>query len=263
MAIRSVPQPPFSAELLADLHAGNVDPELGAQLWVAARDDSEAAAYLKALDDVDDRLRALAVDDRILHPMPPDVAARMERFLEELDSIEEPTERVATLRPLPNGPRTTSVPTGAEDSPPHFATPLSPRRRHVVALRWLAAAAAVVAVIAGAGVATQFLRGDESPPTAGPATTDTGGELTSTLALAALGRNDVSGQLGSRSALADCVRAAGLDRAILGSTDMNYRGGAAVLILLSGPYPPKITALVVGPGCGVGDPQVKNITDIG
>ncbi|MET7770452.1 hypothetical protein [Nocardia sp. NPDC005366] len=264
MAIRSVPQPPFSAELLADLHAGNVAPELGARLWSAAREDSDASCYLNALDAVSDRVRALGRDDRVLHPIPADVAARMERFLEELDLSEGPTERVATIRTLPLASEAASGHFETGDTV-NLASPISPRPRRTMSLRWLAAAAAAVAVVGGGSVAAQLLRGDESAPTAGPTATagSPDDDPIVTVALAALGRNDVSGPLGSRTALTDCVHAAGLERAVLGSTDMTYRGGAAVLILLSGPNPPKITALVVGPGCTTGDPQVKNVTDIG
>ncbi|MFF0532279.1 hypothetical protein ACFYT3_28360 [Nocardia amikacinitolerans] len=283
MATRSVPQPPFSPELLADLHADNVDPELGAQLWPAVRADSDAVRYLRSLDEVTTRLRTLRTDERVVHPMPEDVSERLAAFVAELELEEEPTERVATVhrlgatssddaalrdqRVLGNG----SEPTASEDRTERIATPIplaehhSRTQRPSRRLRWIAAAAAVLAVLAGTGIGVQLFRGGDVTTTAKPTPTDDqlGDDLTPTAALAALGRNDVTGPLGNRPALTRCVAAAGMDRAVLGSMNMRYQGKDAVLILLSGTAQGKITALVVGPGCTTGDPQVRKVTDIG
>ncbi|MBH0781241.1 hypothetical protein [Nocardia bovistercoris] len=259
MAIRSIPQPPFSAELLADLHAGNVAPEVSARLWTVVHADSEASEYLQGLDEVSCRLRALADDDAILHPMPVDVADRLERFLEDLEPASDADASTGSAHPRP-------VDAAAGPAANGSAPVVELRARRGTRLRWLAAAAAVLAVVAGAGVTARLLSTDDTPPTAQPPTTGDdriGDDLTVTAALAALGRNDVSGPLANRTALTNCVHAAGLDRPVLGSTDMTYQGSRAVLILLAGPRTPKITALVVGPGCGAGDPQVRKITDIG
>ncbi|MEV0298435.1 hypothetical protein [Nocardia sp. NPDC050710] len=267
MASRSVPQPPFSAELLADLHADNVAPELSAQLWPVVRNDSDALSYLCALDDVSAHIHALGREERIIHAMPADVAARLDRFVDELDLSEDPTDRVATVHRLPSAvssPGISSAPADSEDRTERIAAPIDLNERRGNRLRWLAAAAAAIAVIAGVGAGALLLRGNEATPTAQPTPSNPiDDELSATVALAALGRNNVTGPLGSQAALTRCVRAAGLERVILGSTDMTYQGKNAVLILLAGPNPPKITALVVGPGCSTGDPQVRNITDIG
>ncbi|MEU2256418.1 hypothetical protein [Nocardia xishanensis] len=290
MATRSVPQPPFSPELLADLHADNVDPELGARLWPAVRADSDAVRYLRSLDEVTTRIRALRADEHVLHRMPGDVSERLAAFVTELELGEEPTERVATIHRLGaaasgNGAAhghdaavenhsttenygTTeelSAPTPSEEPTERLATPVSLDERRGRRLRWFAAAAAVLAVIAGTGIGVQLFRGDEMTPTAQPTPSNgpLGDDLTPTAALAALGRNDVTGPLGNRVALERCVAAAGLDRGVLGSMNMKYQGKDAVLILLTGPAQNKVTALVVGPGCTAGDPQVKNVTDIG
>ncbi len=52
-------RPPYSAELLADLHAGALDEELAARLWPRVRRDPEAVAYLARLDATQARLSAL------------------------------------------------------------------------------------------------------------------------------------------------------------------------------------------------------------
>lgn len=283
MATRSVPQPPFSAELLADLHADNIDPDLAARLWPVVRADADAAGYLRDLDEVSSRVRALGADDRIVHRMPGEVADRLTAFLDDLDDAPD-ADRTRRLTRLPD-----SHPPGTGMSGPASGPPVHPRhgpadaeepirspstpsgplsaptqlrpRRHLAA--WAGAAAATVAILAGAAMGLRVLdTGTDTPPVAQP-TTEVGDELNGTAALAALGRHEVSGPLGDTAALESCVRAAGLDRPVLGAMNLTYRGSEAVLILLAGPQKPKITALVVGPGCTVDDPQVLDITDIG
>ncbi len=257
MATESVPEPPFTPELLADLHAGNVTPEQREQLWPIVSRDQEAVRYLHALDDVSAELRALGRDERIVHAMPEDVAARLARFVDEL----EPPDG-ATVHELP--PQQ-----GSEN--PHRADvsgsdPVDSAERRHGRLRWFAAAAAAIVAVVGAGVWVSATRGGDDPASTAQPTTgadDWGDDLTATVALGALGRHNVTGALAGSDALERCVRANGLDRTILGSTDIRFQGGNAVLILLTGPQQPKITALVVGTGCGTGDPQRKALQDIG
>ncbi|MGQ4618227.1 hypothetical protein [Nocardia sp. R7R-8] len=257
MATESVPQPPFAPDLLSDLHAGNVTPAQRKQLWPIVSRDPEAVRYLHALDDVRAELRALGRDERIVHSMPDDVAARLARFVDEL----EPPEG-ATVHELPP-PR---VRESVGETEVSGSAPVASDERRRGRLRWFAAAAAAIVAVAGAGVWASTLRGGDGPaPTAQPTTSneDLGEDLTATVALGALGRHNVTGALAGPEALERCVRANGLDRTILGSTDIRFQGGNAVLILLNGPQPPKITALVVGTGCGTGDPQRKALQDIG
>ncbi|MEV0356130.1 hypothetical protein AB0H71_08710 [Nocardia sp. NPDC050697] len=326
MVTRSVPQPPFSADILADLHAGNLEPEVREQLLSAVDRDPDALRVLRSLDEVRTRIRALGAEERVLHAMPADIAARLERFVTDLDGV-EPTEQVehravpgvtgirapggalpppvgsgvvgAQLDPDPGdvqattrfgpatsgveattgpgtgdveattrlGPATGDVGATAEPGIPPAAgavVPLAPRRRRPTYLLPAAAAALVVLAIA-AGLAA-FLRTGTEPgtPTAQPPTAlNVGDQLTSAAALGVMGRNDVTGALGSAAALQRCVAANGLERPVLGSTDVVFRGGPAVLVLLAGPRSPGVTALVVGTGCTTGDPQQLTRTDIG
>ncbi|MEV6428309.1 hypothetical protein [Nocardia sp. NPDC051463] len=269
MATRSVPQPPFSTELLADLHADNIAPELGEQLWPAVRRDPDALRYLDSLDEVSAQLRTFGEDDRIIHAMPADIAARLEQFVDGLDFEEEPAEQVATIHQLPFAAPPESgyapVVSDPQTRPPGIATPVSLDERRGRGLRWLAAAAAAVAVVACAAVAVSTFGGREVAPTAQPTTgnVELGDDLNATAALAALGRHDVTGALGNQAALNRCVQANGLDRTVLGATNTTFHGQASVLILLTGPRPHKITALVVGIGCTTDDPQQLALTDIG
>ncbi|WP_227997788.1 hypothetical protein [Nocardia australiensis] len=276
MATRSVPQPPFSPELLADLHADNIAPDLGAQLWPEVQRDADALRFLHSLDEVSARLRTLGREDHIIHSMPGEVSARLEQFVDGLDAAEEPTEQVATVHHLPfttAAPETSVTPTvstleqpAIEREEPPLAVPIElADRRQRRLLRWLAAAAAAVAVIACAAVAVESLRDRQVAPTAQPThgNVELGDNLNATAALTALGRNDVTGSLGSPTSLNRCVHANGLDRTVLGSTNTSFKGTEAVLILLTGPRPHKITALVVGIGCTTDDPQQLAMTDIG
>ncbi|CCF66304.1 hypothetical protein [Nocardia cyriacigeorgica] len=262
MATRSVPQPPFSAELLADLHADNLSRELSEQLWPAVHGDPEAQRYLRSLDEVGAQLRALGRDDHIIHPMPEDLSAKLRQWAEELEPAEsdqEPTARISEQLPAPphDGHETPGAATASVVS-------LDQRRRS--RMRLLTAAAAVVAVIACAAIAISTVRQDDAvSPTAAPTTADLapGEDLDTSVALGVLGRHEVRGPLADATELAGCVTAAGYDRKVLGSSDITFRGADAVLILLAGTAPGKVTALVVEPGCTAGEPGVLAVTDIG
>ncbi|WP_280381525.1 hypothetical protein [Nocardia wallacei] len=284
MAARPAPQPPFSTDLLADLHADNVSPDLSEQLWPQVREDPESLRFLRSLDDVTAELQALGQDSRILHEMPPEVTARLDRLLDDLSRGEHPgesapAEQLATVHPLPprrisaestDPPSTRPMPAlsaeaaAAQDEP--AAEPIrldTPRSRR---WQWLTAVAAAVAVLAGTLIAIDAVRGPGQAPKALP-TEQTAVPLdddlpTATL-VSAIGRNDVTGPLAAPGAMAGCIAAAGYERPVLGSMNVTFRGAPAVVIILTGPQPPEITALVVGTGCGPGDAQLLDQRDIG
>lgn len=287
---RSVPQPPFPSELLADLHADNLAPELSEQLWPQVSTDPDALRYLNQLDDVNAQLRALGSDDRVVHRMPDDVADRMFRFVAELDAGEGPTERLTTeLAAEPADGPTERFSTALDDGPTErlstalgdgptkrlgtappgsapVAAPISLdayRSRSRRRMGLLAAAAAVVVAVGGAGVVFSTLDTTDGTPTAAPAPDPSGDELTTAAALSALGKRDVRGPLSDETALTRCVQANGIDRGVLGASSITFRGGEAVLVLVQGPAAPTITALVVGPGCGTGAPEQLAVRDIG
>ncbi|MCX4096513.1 hypothetical protein [Nocardia sp. alder85J] len=351
MTARSVPQPPYSADLLADLHADNLAPDVSDRLWPLVRDDPEAERFLRSLDDVSHELHRLGADPLVLHPMPTRVATRLDRMLDALAagtdpatlaSDRTPAERtsghgrpvagnhrpvVETERPTAdsarpmagsgppasgggrsviddrrsviagglsavNGSRLTvdggqsamdgelpavnsELPAVNSELSPAvlpFGPPPAARSARGLRPRWgAAAAAAAVALVAGglAAVAavhdrpaTTAASGAATTTPSAPAAASTGG-LSRTALLDALGRDDVSGPLSRPDALTACVAAAGLDRTVLGAVNTGYQGDPAVLILLAGPQPPTITALVVGPGCRPGDPQLLETRDIG
>ncbi|MEV5648005.1 hypothetical protein AB0L57_07125 [Nocardia sp. NPDC052254] len=284
MAARSVPQPPFSTDLLADLHADNVPADQAEILWPQVRQDPEAVNFLHSLDGVTTHLRALSEDDRILHPIPTNVAARLDALLDELARGEQPPQPDATVHHLYGIDRDDEPPSTRPmpvlDEPPEMfdpaattsmeddaAPPISLDLHRTKRWRWLTAAAAAVAVVAGSLVAVDALRDRPVTPNALPAKPTTAmpldDDMSSGTVLNVLGRNDVTGPLASTGAMASCVKAALPNRTVLGSTNATFRGEPAILILLTGPRPPKITALVVGVGCGPADPQIFQIRDIG
>ncbi|OBA49694.1 hypothetical protein A5789_30570 [Nocardia sp. 852002-51101_SCH5132738] len=289
MAARSVPRPPFSTDLLAELHADNVPPEQAELLWPQVRRDPDAVRFLHSLDGVSAELRALSLDDRILHPIPTEVAARLDALLDQLSRGEQP-QPVATVhqlhrdgsdgeppatRPMPALDAIPPEPVPEEPLPPDADVPgtaspdepISLEGHRTKRLRWFTAAAAAVAVIAGTLVAVDAATDRTVRPNALPAEHGTSvaldDELSSAAVLSAMGRNDVTGPLSGPGAMAGCVKAAVPDRTVLGSTNVTYRGESAVLILLTGPRPPKITALVVRTGCSPADPQILDMRDIG
>ncbi|MEU6186019.1 hypothetical protein [Nocardia sp. NPDC047038] len=256
MATRTVPQPPFPPGLLADLHAGNVTAAQREQLWPIVSRDPQAVRYLRGLDEISAELGALSREERVIHSMPEDVTARLTEFIEALRSPQDTT--VHAIARGRAGEARLDIGYSQRGTAPSVAVDEHRRAR----ARWFAAAAAAIVALAAAGSAISAMDGrDHRAPTARPAIGND--EVTATMALGALGRHAVSGSLSDPEALQRCVHANGLDRTVLGSADIAFQGGDAVLILLNGPHPPAVTALVVGTGCDTGDPQRRIVQDIG
>src|SRR5438445_13335894 len=71
--------PPWSVDVLADLHAGVLDDARATELWPIVNADPEARAILDALDATQADLAALA--DAPAPPMPAEFAARLDAAL--------------------------------------------------------------------------------------------------------------------------------------------------------------------------------------
>ncbi|MEV6770867.1 hypothetical protein AB0N05_19815 [Nocardia sp. NPDC051030] len=302
MAGTTMPRPPFSAELLADLHAGNVPAKVSEQLWPAVRRDPAAMRYLHSLDQVNSRLHELAVDDGVAHPMPTEVTARLERMIDDLATADltDTGEQVAPVHRLPVPPRPapeSTAPMPALAKPTIYDTgrldprdledrdldtrefgnagpetqsewaadydPAHPGERPSRRLRWLTAAAATAAVLTGAVVAVDAVSSRTVAPSAHPAA---GTELSTNLApsdvLTAMGNRQITGPLSTGNSLTECLAAADLNRAVLGARNVVYSGQQAVLVLLPGMEAPHITVVVLGVGCGAGNPQVLARSEI-
>ncbi|QSE81212.1 hypothetical protein [Rhodococcus koreensis] len=238
----ALPEPPYSEDLLADLHAGVLPESVGDRLWPLVRSDPQAMAVIDALDRVTDQLGALGRDHSVSTPIPADIADRINRAL----AAERDTPAEATVVPIA-------------------------RRR-----KWAAAAAgtfaAAAAVVVAVAVVVPDGRESEPPPVAlpssetsqAPEVLDLGSDLDSGRLLTVIGSRQL-GPLEDPDQLAECLRANGIDpaRALLGSGEVRLDGVPGVLLLVAAPRPPQITALVVGRECGAGDPATIAVTDIG
>lgn len=132
----------------------------------------------------------------------------------------------------------------------------------------MAAAAAVVVAIA---VVTPTSNPTD-PPIASPSTSETSSgpavleldaDLDAARLLTVIGSRQL-GALENPEVLAECLRANGIEpsRTLLGSGSAARRR-PGVLLLLAGPQPPQITALVVGNSCSATNPATMSVTDIG
>ncbi|MCQ4119550.1 hypothetical protein [Rhodococcus tibetensis] len=235
-----LPPPPYSADLLSDLHAGVLPESVSERLWPLVRNDPHAMEVISALDKVTEQLGALGRDHSVASPIPVDVADRITHALEKEREFSD--SRVV---------------------------PLARRRKWAaVAGGALAAAAAVVVAIA---VVTPTSRPADPPialpstsETASPAVLDLDSDLDAGRLLTLIGSREL-GSLENPDVLSECLRANGIDpsRTLLGSGEVRLDGAPGVLLLLAGPQPPQITALVVGNSCSSGNPETMAVTDIG
>lgn len=247
------PGPPWPLDLLADLHAGVLDPPDADELRHRVESDPESRATLAALDATQ---RALASLPR--PRMPDDVVARIDAAI---------AREAAT-----GGP--TDVDTGT--APVNLATQRARRHRGLIAgAGILAAAAAAAAVFAVANLTDGTTNGH---PTAGlsPLSTQSGTNRLDRGPLALSSTNlgealddalnaSEYGPLASPGKLADCLRANGLgSTAPVGAKQVTLDGKPGVLIVLPvGSNPPKWRLLVVGPECGPNNPATLASTTVG
>ncbi|WP_229579972.1 hypothetical protein [Rhodococcus rhodochrous] len=213
-------RPPYSAELLADLHAGVLDEEFAARLWPRVRRDPEAVAYLARLDATRARLSALR-DAPPTESIPPEIVAHIGTALAEDRS-------------------------GVRSVPSRNAR----RRGWAVAGAAVAAAVAVMLVVVVRGTAF----GSDDPTGIPVAAAEDEALFEPSTLRAMIGDTD-PGLLGGADRLRDCLDANGFEgRSPIGSRAVRFAGDDAVLVLMSGPDAPALTALVVGTDCDADDP---------
>jgi len=71
--------PPWSVDLLADLHAGALEPATASRVWAQVNQDPQAQAVLRALDATSGNLRELGAAPP--PPMPAEFAARLDQAI--------------------------------------------------------------------------------------------------------------------------------------------------------------------------------------
>lgn len=242
--------PPWSVEVLADLHAGVLDPAESARLWPQVNADPEARAILAALDEVKVGLGRLG--NAPAEPMPPQYAARLDAALE---AEMRAGGRVATAPPPP--PPVAPV-----------ADLAAARRRRNRMAAW--GAGVLTAAAAAMAIAVVALPGNETggtPNAAGDGTTNTeapgaGAEppaLRSDNLGAAIGllngKTDY-GELQDEQGLKDCLSAHNLPTpdSPLGVSPVTLDGQDGVAALLGAGTTGKFRLVVVEPTCTADSP---------
>ncbi|SDN25757.1 hypothetical protein [Allokutzneria albata] len=244
--------PPWSVDLLADLHAGVLDVDIAAELRPRVERDPEARAVLAALD-------ATTADLAALPPvaMPPEVSARIEAAIQQ--EVRAAMANVGLQVPEPGSAQRGNVVSLDEA-----------RRRRRKQLGWgggvLAAAAAVfgIAVMTLPGnttVGTPQAQPGASPSSSAPGPGD--GSLTlkdsdlATVPPGLVGGGDL-GPLSDKARLTACLQANGYPATtqLLGARQVTLDGKQGVLLMMGDPtLPGRQRLLVVGPNCAAGNPD--------
>ncbi|WP_290054648.1 hypothetical protein [Amycolatopsis solani] len=240
--------PPWSVDVLADLHAGVLDDAQAAELWPLVHADPEAQAILEALDATQADLASLA--DAPAPPMPAEFAARLDAALA--------AEAAARFPGSTRAPQAAAAPQDAQ-----VVDLAAARRRRNKRLGWAAgvltaAAAAVVAVTVAIPNTSQQ---DGTPNVAAPAPSgpSVGNDGAGAQALVgkAIGVRDF-GPLQNEGRLDACVAAAGLDPEVRpeGIRPVNVGGKAGVMIILTTGKLAQFRLVAFGADCGPGNPAV-------
>ncbi|WP_410562855.1 hypothetical protein [Amycolatopsis sp. cmx-4-61] len=256
--------PPWSVDVLADLHAGVLDDTRAAELWPLVNADPEARAILNALDATQADLAALA--HAPAPRMPAEFAARLDaalaaeaaaRFPERAQPERAQAERTQAEPVQPERPQP-SAQQGAQ-----VVDLAAARRKRNKRLGWAAgvltaAAAAVVAVtLAIPNTSPQ----SGTPNVAAPAPTgpSVGNDGAGAQALVgkAIGVRDF-GPLQNEDRLDACIAAAGLDPKVRpeGIRPVNVGGKAGVMIILTTGKLAQFRLVAFGADCGPGNPAV-------
>ncbi|MDS0133088.1 MULTISPECIES: hypothetical protein [unclassified Amycolatopsis] len=237
--------PPWSVDMLADLHAGVLDDTQAAELWPVVNADPEARAILDALDATQADLASLA--DAPAPRMPAEFAARLDAALAAEAAARFPEPRQAA--PAPQGAQVVDL--------------AAARRKRNKRLGWaagvLTAAAAAVVAVTVAIPNTSPKPG--TPDVAAPAPTgpSVGSDGAGAQALVgkAIGVRDF-GPLQNEDRLDACIAAAGLDPKVRpeGIRPVNVGGKAGVMIILTTGKLAQFRLVAFGADCGPGNPAV-------
>jgi len=229
--------PPWSVDLLADLHAGVLDDDEAARLWPLVQADSEARAIIDALEATTADLADLSAD---VPPMPAEFAARLDAAIAEESRRAFPQQQSGV------------APVVSLDAA---------RRRRNKRIGWISgvvavAAAAVAAVaIAIPGGTSPSSGGNVAAPPPGQSAQQPPLNLRSDQAASAVGQMQGTfdyGPLGGADALQRCLTAAGFaDTAKpIGVRQGSIDGQPAVLTLLTTGQLAKFRLVAFAPTCG-------------
>lgn len=236
----NAPGPPWSVDMLADLHAGVLDDAASERLWPMVLADPDALAVIEALDATKADLAALR--DAPSPPMPAHVAARIDAALAQEPPVVAP---------------------GPSAHPAPVVDLAAARRRRNRQLGWgaglLTAAAVAVAAIA-ITVPTTTTGGD--PGMAAPSDTTRAvpppalkGDDVGTALGGTLGMRDY-GPLKTEARLSECLEANGIDGNVrpVGVRQVTIDGERAVLVVLTTGELAKYRMVALPTNCGPGKP---------
>ncbi|MFD4249778.1 anti-sigma factor family protein [Amycolatopsis thermoflava] len=229
--------PPWSVDLLADLHAGVLDDDEAARLWPLVQADPEARAIIDALEATTADLADLSAD---VPPMPAEFAARLDAAIAEESRRAFPQQQPGV------------APVVSLDAA---------RRRRNKRIGWISgvvavAAAAVAAVaIAIPGGTSPSSGGSVAAPPPGQSAQQPPLNLRSDQTASAVGQMQGTfdyGPLGGADALQRCLTAAGFaDTAKpIGVRQGSIDGQPAVLTLLTTGQLAKFRLVAFTPTCG-------------
>ncbi|SDU72481.1 hypothetical protein [Gordonia westfalica] len=244
-----LPEPPYSADTLADFHAGVLSERADAHIRARIVDDAAAQAILAALDRTTSQLRASTPAP---HRVPDQVRADVQATLAALGGGSP-----AVTGPSSTSAPSTSAPSGP-DAPVNLASRRTRSRRSTVLPMVLAAAAVVVVALGSIGVLRLVsASSDDTPPPmqAQPASTRTLDPTGFASALSVLGRTD-GAPFASVAALRRCTAEHLIPTtvAVVGSGRIIFHGDPAAAILLSTGIAGRFDALIVGLDCDTGNP---------
>ncbi|MCC8927544.1 hypothetical protein [Rhodococcus sp. I2R] len=238
-----LPEAPYSLDLLADLHAGVLSESVSERLWPLVRLDDAAMTVIAALDEVSTHLRELGDDHTVGEPIPPQVAEKIDRALEDAT--------VATTAPAEAPTAVTTV------------TTLSSRRRPRAAIAVGLAATVVLAIAVTTAILMPSSGENSSETIADGLVVDPdstlvvdSSEIDASFAYRIMADRDTIPLLGSE-ALADCLAANGFGASstVLGAAPVELDGRqAVVLVVPQNSATPGLTLLAVGPDCGIDNP---------
>ncbi len=260
--------PPLSLELLADLHAGVLAPEVAGEVRRRAEADPDALAVLAALD-----ATTLTLSQLPPLTIPENVAARIDAALRD-EATGRPSAVSSVSEPVtdPSGsPVLTAGPAAPAPVAPVIDLAARRRRRGLIAAGGLlTAAAAVIGVIAVSGLTG----GDTTGSPIASATNDSD-QMLPPLELASDSLADAFddtmsmtdyGPLGAPGRLDACLSAiqmAPSDAKPLGAREVTLDDTPGVLLILPTGTAARFRLVVVEPDCGPGRSDVLADTTIG
>ncbi|WP_328605484.1 hypothetical protein OG943_36585 [Amycolatopsis sp. NBC_00345] len=245
--------PPWSVDLLADLHAGVLTEPEAAELWPRVNNDPEALAVIEALEATTADLASLTLEPA--PPMPAEYAARLDAAL----------AAEASARQAASFPVATPIPAAAPAAPAAGDAPVvdlaAARRKRNRRLGWgagvltAAAAAIVVVAVTVPGTSQETGTGVAAPAPSGPSVSGDGNGAEALLG-GAMGVRDF-GPLQDEKRLDACVSAAGLDPNVrpAGIRPVNVDGKAGVLVFYTTGKIAQYRIVAFGADCGPGSPD--------